>query len=230
MNQKPSLTPQGSWNETALLCSKPQAALQIFTPKCPLAKPFHALMGVHHWTRACFIATFTPSNHKWAGFSFEFQHLLSSSFFYFFRPHCYEKYQLLKSHFPQKIFESCLITSLPPYFFKTVLPASRTRRKHKEKVLYKWGMFFGTACKALPCSHIIILLYFFCCCWSVSKGLDLPCSSNSNLKNIPSSNRDALGCTWDVLGIPALSRNSTAKPCREEVKLPRSPHKKATLL
>lgn len=148
----------------------------------------------------------------------------------FFRPHCYEKYQLLKSHFPQKIFESCLITSLPPYFFKTVLPASRTRRKHKEKVLCKWGMFLGNACKALPRSHIIILLYFFCCCWSVFKGLDLPCSSNSNLKNIPSSNRDALGCTWDVLGIPALSRYSTAKPCREEVKLPCSPHKKATLL
>lgn len=148
----------------------------------------------------------------------------------FFRPHCYEKYQLLKSHFPQKISESCLITSLPPYFFKTVLPASRTHRKHKEKVLCKWGMFLGNACKALPRSHIIILLYFFCCCWSVFKGLDLPCSSNSNLKNIPSSNRDALGCTWDVLGIPALSRYSTAKPCREEVKLPCSPHKKATLL
>lgn len=45
----------------------------------------------------------------------------------------------------KKIYESCLITSLPPYFLKTALPASRTCRKYKEKVLPKWGMFLGNA-------------------------------------------------------------------------------------
>lgn len=71
-------------------------------------------------------------------------HLNSSTCILFFRPYSYEKNQLMKSHFPHKIFESCLITSLPPYFLKTVLPASRTW-KCKDKVLPKWGMFLGTA-------------------------------------------------------------------------------------